>query len=337
MRILVVGSEAQGAIENYYIKYLRKQGFVIDCFNPAHFYSVTNLVDRINFRYFPAKLFKHVKGNLLKEINHFKPDIVWVFKGVEIFPETLHALKKAGIYLANYNPDHPFIRPYASNGGKNIEDSVRCYDLHFCYSQELVKKINHLFNIKTCWLPFGYEFSVEEFHGIENEAEIIKACFIGNPDKIRSKVINEVACGGIPIDVFGYQWQRHLASNKNIKIFDQVIGVDYWKTLRKYRVQLNIFRPFNAGSHNMRTFEIPASGGIQLAPYSRENEIFFTEGKEIFMYNSTKELRNKINGILNLDNTDSETIRFNSRKKVEMDGHSYEHRAELAGSMFKAI
>ena len=33
----------------------------------------------------------------------------------------------------------------------------------------------------------------------------------------------------------------------------------------------------------MRTFEVPAAGGIQLAPYSLEQTEFFLEDNEVFL------------------------------------------------------
>ena len=59
---------------------------------------------------------------------------------------------------------------------------------------------------------------------------------------------------------------------------------DFWRKNQEYRVQLNLFRQYNEGSHNMRTFEIPAVGGIQLTEYSTEQADFFKEGEEIFSF-----------------------------------------------------
>ena len=53
---------------------------------------------------------------------------------------------------------------------------------------------------------------------------------------------------------------------------------DFWKVLRKYRVQLNLMRPHNLDSHNMRSIEVPAVGGIGLFPDTPDHERFFEKG-----------------------------------------------------------
>ena len=58
---------------------------------------------------------------------------------------------------------------------------------------------------------------------------------------------------------------------------------------------MNVLRLQNKGSHNMRTFEIPASGGFMLQERSNEVLEFFEEGKEIECFSSVKELKDKIN------------------------------------------
>ncbi|WP_457825271.1 glycosyltransferase family protein, partial [Staphylococcus aureus] len=64
---------------------------------------------------------------------------------------------------------------------------------------------------------------------------------------------------GLPIDVYGLNWDRHLAPSPLLRLNGFVSGDDLLRTLRRYRVQLNVFRPHNGGSHNMRSFEVPAA------------------------------------------------------------------------------
>ncbi|HZV69761.1 MAG TPA: glycosyltransferase [Saprospiraceae bacterium] len=337
MKLLIVGSQSPAAIEIYYIKYLKKAGIEVDVFEPSHFFSVTNLMEKLKFRYFSRSLFHLANKKLIDKVNEFRPGIVWIFKGLEIFPDTLMYLRKQSIYLVNYNPDHPFIRSFASNGGKNVEQCVPLYDLHFCYSRDLAFKINQEYKLKTHWLPFGYELSAEDYRKIQNTSEIHKCCFVGNPDKSRANTIKKLAANGIPIDVYGHNWNKYLDRHKNLSVFGLAMGLDYWNVLRQYRLQLNMFRPYNFNAHNMRTFEIPACGGIQLAPVSDDNEYFFNEGEEIFLYNDTGELHDKIYGALDMPLHIADGIREAARDKVISNHHSYEDRALKAADVLREI
>ena len=59
---------------------------------------------------------------------------------------------------------------------------------------------------------------------------------------------------------------------------------------------INILRPQNLieNSHNMRTFEIPALGGVLLSNFTEEQATYFEPGKEILFYNNYSELKDEI-------------------------------------------
>ena len=44
----------------------------------------------------------------------------------------------------------------------------------------------------------------------------------------------------------------------------------------------------------MRTFEIPAMGGLMLTNYSKEQDNFFKQNKECYMYKNKKDLLKKL-------------------------------------------
>jgi spore maturation protein CgeB len=54
----------------------------------------------------------------------------------------------------------------------------------------------------------------------------------------------------------------------------------------------------NLGGPNMRTFEVPGSGGVMLARYSAEQDEFFPENEAAVYYRSPEELDDKIAWVL---------------------------------------
>ena len=64
-------------------------------------------------------------------------------------------------------------------------------------------------------------------------------------------------------------------------------------------------------SHNMKSFEIPALGGLMLTNFSREQMLFFEQNKECFMYKNKKDFINKIKFIFS-----HPAKRYFLRKKV---------------------
>jgi spore maturation protein CgeB len=341
MKILIVGSALRyQSLEQIYIKHLKKYINDIDIYeiNEVWFKNKSILgkvINRIFSGYFKTK----INSGLLEKVKTYNPDIIWIFKGVEITVETLQKIKKnTSAKLVNYNPDHPFIRVFQSSGGKNIEDCVPLYDLHFCYSASLCEEIRTRFNIPTVQLPFGFEIDKHTFSIASEQNEIKKVAFVGSADKYRTEIIKFLAQNNIQVDVYGYNnWENFLKADQFIQIFDCVEEDEFWKTLSKYRVQLNVFRPHNVGSHNMRTFEIPAIGGIQLAPNSKEHSTFFEPQKNIFLYDSLDQLLMQVKYLLSLSDESAALIRQSARDKSLIADYSYQQRAKTVFETFSQL
>ncbi len=340
MKILLVGSDFEYGIEQYYIKHLRELGSEIVHY-PApdlvYRYRSSNLVNKILSKAGLRKGYRKVNKELIRLADHIKPDIIWIFKGMEIYPDTLKLLG-AKYKLANYNPDHPFIISGPGSGNKNVTSSVGLYDFHFSYNLSLQKQIGESFHLKTAFLPFGFELPEADFLLAQQQPEINAIGFIGNPDKTRVNRIALLAANGFRVDVYGHGWHRtSLSKLKNVNIYDAVYGNEFWWKLRQYRVQLNIFRKHNGGSHNMRSFEIPAAGGIQLTPFSDEQALFFEEGKEIFFYRNEEDLLKQAGNLLSASAAEAAVYREAARKRSVDSHYSYYDRARIVQENFKNL
>ncbi len=336
--VLIVGNNDITSIENYYSKYLLELGFRVDIFQLNKYYEWSTFF-KIRYTLGDISVFKNLNFELIKSCVKIKPDIVWVFKGFEIFPETILKLSNMGIFLVNYNPDHPFIRTSVMHGGKNIPDSVPLYDLHFAYGTSLVEKLRLEYNKNCVRLPFGYELDNDTFEKCKSESEIVRLCFIGTPDLVRSKLLIEIAKKGFEVDIYSltYPFEKLLRNEKGIKLFPVVTGEEFWKNVRRYRIQINFLREHNIGSHNQRTFEVPAMGGVLLSEYSKEQAEFFTENEEVFFFRDKNDVLNKISFLLEKNSGEIVNIRKNAREASIDKRFSYKERTEIVFSEFKNI
>jgi hypothetical protein len=255
---------------------------------------------------------------------------------MEIYPESLEWAKAKGIFLANYNGDSPFIFSGKGSGNKNVTGSIPLYDLFLTYNWQDKKQMESERIIRSEILPFGFDLQEQQFHEFEIIEEINKVCFLGNPDKIRAEFLIELANKSVSIDVYGHNWKRYL-SHPNINICEPVFNGDFWRTLRKYRVQLNLMRPHNLKAHNMRTFEAAGAGAIQLAPLTQDHQLYFKENEEIFLFKDVESCANQIEEIRNLSLQQANRIRKNARQRSLNDGYSYERRSAQALLIFKNV
>lgn len=334
MRLLIVGSSQKWAIEHHYVRYLRQFGVDVFLFSPSDYINY-HLLNRIILR--TGALTPYINANraLLEIVEELSPIIVWVFKGTELYPKTLKIIKQKGIKLVNYNPDHPYIRTSFSHGGSNVEDSVPIYDLHFCYNALLMNVIKQKYGIDCVYLPFAYEMGEGIFEEINSFEEKLAIGFVGNPDENRARTVVSLSKKGFNVDVYGHGWRYFLPKHTNLGVFEAIHDLDFWKVLREYRVQLNLFRPHNVGSHNMRTFEVPAAGGVMLAPDSLEHRSFFSEGKEAFYFKNELDMLQKCHFLLDLP--DVTPIRKSAREVSVNAGYSYQNRAFQVWETFQNL
>ncbi len=340
MNILIVGSNKVWAFENHYIKHLKTLGIKVDAF-PAHdiFYDYyyKNNFNKILFRSGISNIYQRINKQLIDKVSQNKYDIVWIFKGMEIFPETIVRIKETGSKVVNFNPDHPFEYTFRGSGNKNVLKSIGKYDLHLCYSIPVMERIKTEYNIPAVWLPFGYEESI--IHLPSPNSEINRVCFIGNPDDHRTALIKKLASSNIPIDLYGNNWNKWIKPNKkyDLKYHEAIYKDDFNKTASRYRVQLNFFRPQNEDSHNMRTFEMPGLGCIMLAPESKEHQLLFNENQETFFYKDFNDMLFKIKTILNLSYDEALQIRKNAINRCTTSGYTYKDRAAQVLKHFEEL
>jgi hypothetical protein len=334
--MLIVGSQKVWAIEKIYQKCLLGLGVDAELY-PMHdeFYDFyyRGVLNKIIYKFNPVFIYQKLNEKLIQQVEQFGPDIVWVFKGMEIFPQTLQLLKSSKVKLVNFNPDHPFMFSGKGSGNKNVFNSIDLYDLHFCYHRQVMKRIEDEFHVPCAYLPFGYGPVEVELPSAQDE--ILKACFIGNPDKKRAHYLQHLIDNNVPLDVFGNSWRDWLNPRRNTGIFPAIYGDEFNKIAPLYRVQINIFREHNEGSHNMRTFETPGLGCIMVAPDSPEHRGFFKEQQEVFYYVGKEELLDKCMHCISLEYHKAKEIRRAAMDRCISEGYNYYGRSKQVINLIK--
>jgi spore maturation protein CgeB len=337
-KILIVGSDKVWSIEKPYLKYLKELGVEAQIYaaqNIFYDYYDQSVANKMFFRLGISTVYKKINRLLLQKVSEYRPEIIWIFKGMEIFPETIQLLKNEGCRVISYNPDNPFIFSGYGSGNKNVTHSISLYDLHFTYNLEVEKKLVDM-GCHTVYLPFGFDLENGLYEQCCLQQETVKVCFIGNPDAQRANFITQLAAKGIDIDLYGHQWKKFV-DHPRINVFPALFGDEYWKVLRRYRVQLNLMRLHNENSHNMRSFEIPGVGGIMLAPDTTEHRLFFTNNEEVFLFTDTGDCAVRIKELISLSAEQAGLIRTKARTRSLNSGYTYKHRTQEALQVLEQV
>ena len=332
MKLLIIGSDDVWSIDKLYYKYIKEAGIEVELIPTLSYflkYLNKSIFNRVIHRLALTDIYVKINQALKKKVEDFAPDVAWIFKGMEIVPQTIQWMKDRGISIINYNPDSPFIFTDKGSGNKNVTNSIRLYDLHFTYNHEVMQELEQKLHLRSAMLPFGFDISEETYSDCKSQEEIVKVCFIGTPDKKRVAFLKSLAEKGISYDVYGNDWNKVL-KHPNVTVHKAVYGQEFWKVLRKYRVQLNLMRIHNEDSHNMRSFEVPAIGGIMVAPDTTEHRMYFEDKKEVFLYKDVSNCIEIIKNLLIIKKVDAEVIRTAARDRCLNSDYSYKSRANQA-------
>jgi len=297
--LLIVGSSAEGALEAAYAAAFRQAGVETTVFDPE--LSLWPPLRRSRVLARASWSLQHVPVSLALS-RHIarapRPDAVLVFKGYFLTQRCIRSCRaQSAVPWLNFNPDGPFATARASSS-RHIRAAIGEYDLYAIWSRQLVQVLRAHGARRAEYLPFA---ASEELHYPAEERDPALArtlTFVGSYDKQRARMLSALL--GLPLAIYGNAWQdlpRRSALRAHVRS-RAIYGAELRRVVSSSLASINILRPQNAGAHNMRTFEVPALGGLMLTTRSAEQHAFFPEGEASLMYSTAAELRQVAGGLL---------------------------------------
>lgn len=323
MKWMMSSSDDQYALQNVYRRYLPNHIQVIQF--GSHGHSNFRGITRLRKRVFRSIDFWNANRNLISMVQAHRPEVLFVFKGMEYTAATIQQVRQLGVYTVNYNADHPFKHYRQGTGNQRVSEAAFQYDLHITYSGLILEECRRR-GLSAIQIPFGHEISESTYGELEKTREIPGVGFVGNPDRNRADLLRMIVAEGIPTYVNGNHWNRWLEPSPNLVIGEPLVGREIQEFMRRYRVQLNPLRPHNQGSHNMRSAEIPAVGGIMLTNESDEHTGMFQPDEAAFYFANNIQMIQKVESILNLSDESAKLVR-DAARQASIANH-YSRRVE---------
>jgi spore maturation protein CgeB len=292
MKVLISGAFWNGSLEESYARAFESIGWKVVRFDwekhrsehPLSFMTFTDKLLRF-------RLADRVGKWFTAAIRDARPDLVLVIKGRMISPETLLEAKRilSDRTLVNFNPDSPW---EPANSSRRLLESIPIYDAHFTWNKQLIPKFKIVGTAKVYYLPFAYDPVLH--HPLKTELPNVEydAIFVGTYTPERDELLGTL--GNSKIGIVGNGWGRAKFVPKNWIISHAVYAEDAVRVLARGACSINILRAQNATSHNMRTFEIPATANPMLTTRSVEQSEFFVEKEETECFASSDELLSKV-------------------------------------------
>ncbi len=321
-KILIVGTDENFSLEKMYFRSMKSLNFNTKILNIYNLHK--NFLEKVLWKFFKFFFFYIYRKKLIKffkKENNF--DLIIIFKGIYLDPETLIECKKIckKAKFINIYPDDPldFSKDISS---ANVLRSIKYYDFFFIWSDDIKTKIKKKLKLNNLHiLPFAYDKFLHKYSRIVKKP-YYDVAFIGTADKERIKIIK--ALKNYNVIVAGMGWKNIYLPKSIKKINSAVDAIKMSEIYKNSKICLNIFRKQNYNSHNMKSFEIILMGGLMLTRNSLDQRKFFKGYKACVYYKNNNNIKKKINDILG----DYKKYKFSEKiiKKLQRE-HSYVNRS----------
>lgn len=328
-KILLIGSFGPGDLAQSYKVAFERIGCEVASFNLAAEVQACcrfGALGRKFNQFVPVEAWgRKANRNLVVRARQFGPQFIIVVGTCWITAGTLAQLKATvGATLVHIWPD-PLV---------NLDEiSAQClpmYDLECVYTQCIVEPMRKLGAVRPVWLPLAGDPSIHEIPVSANgEDDFYDAdvSFIGGWRPEREALLSSLT--EFNLHIWGPDWGRRCKNNPSILKAWQgraLRGPDFARAIARSRINLNIIDYTSYPAANMRFFEIPMAGGLQVCSPCPEMESEFRHGEAAFYFHDPAETPALIRSLLGKKEL-CRKVRFAAQRIIKAR-HTYLHRAQ---------
>ena len=330
MKILIIGSGQYKIYESALKKGFKELNMDIEIFywqkyfkNHIYSNSLEKFYYKVQNKFLIGPVLWKINSDIVKKVKKTKPDLVFIYRGTHIYPQTIQKIKQSSCKVFGYNNDDPFSDKYKGYEWKHYKASIPFYDWIFAYRWKNIDDYKAI-DYKNVSLLRSYYIKENNFNisDIKKKYDVV---FIGHwEDDNRDEMIKYLIDNNIDMKLFGTSWEKSKYYSffiKKIGVIKAVYGSNYNKTINKSKIALVFLSKLNNDTYTRRCFEIPATKTMMLSEYTNDlaNNLY-QEGKEAEYFRSKEELLKKLQYYLTNKNQIIK-IGENGYKRLVKDGH----------------
>lgn len=326
--ILFAGNFQYKFREQAMAKALQSFGWVVENFSWRDYVPNSIWWGRLQDKYSFGAVNDKINRVIIDKCKSLKPDVVFLYRAVHVWPQTVIDIKHFARLVVSWNPDDAFgnynmnyakryrltgihkvfnpILPYEKifffrRLWKNYIKAIPFCDICFVYRKQNIRKYQEVGAKEVYHLPSFYD--PELHHPIQlskNDRERFESdvVFIGHyePDQ-RLECIETLLNMGIHVRLFGTGWKFYLSRKLRKSLVTPIVpvyGTDYVKAICGSEIALCFLSKLNNNPYTRRCFEIPACGTLLLSERTDEMKELFNEDKEAVYFLHKEELVQKV-------------------------------------------
>lgn len=342
LKILCVGPQWRGSNAGGMFKALSRIGNFIEVVDENYYINLsnTNKLGKIVGRLARPFQIKEFNKAIINNTYLFKPDLVIVYKGAFVLPETIESLKKLKIPVVNFYPDVSF-----RTHGYLLTKTLPLYDLIFTTKTFGIKDMkDQLGIINSYFIPHGFDPEIHRPIDLTSFNTSYFNCdvsFIGGYSKKKENYLNVVKIKqpDLNIKIWGGRW--HNPTFKNLKssiMGSPILGDLYTVGILSSKINLGLLHERVTGASSgdkitSRTFHIPGASGFMIHEDTDEIINYFVPDREIVLFKNENDLCEKI--LFYLHNESERNKIAEAGHKRAIKDHKLDNRAKELISIVK--
>ncbi|WP_452232346.1 CgeB family protein [Lacinutrix sp. MEBiC02595] len=289
--------------------------------------KIFTFIDKVKFKLkLPSDKYNYNKLLLTKNLSQI--DVIFIVKGVMIYPKVLKKIKTSypNLKLVSFSLDDMFAW---HNRSIYYTLGLKYYDLVCTNKSYNMTELKTLGAKKMYFSNNAYSKNIHYPIYKENSKYAHDVLFIGTLEKQRFESMNFLAKNGIQVHVYTDSFDNVEFANHDSNLIIHKGGLYYdnhCEAITNSKITLCFLRKINRDLQTTRSVEIPACGGCMLAERTEEHLRLFEEGTEAVYFNTDLDLLKKTQYLLSND-LDRVQISKKGIQRCEISGYSYQHLA----------
>jgi hypothetical protein len=293
---------------------------------------------RLVRRLLRRQLWNAMNREVLDLVTRVRPDAVFAIKGTFLHPRTIAIIRdRLAVPIANYYSDNPYCgvpwNPRKSSAQRrDLVAALREYTRVWIWDRGMAARLE-ADGVRSAYLPFGVDPEVfrplraADCDHCKRRHDVV---FIGQHSDKRQA---HLAAVRRPVAIWGSRWARaeSVIADRHHIHQEGRFGEACARAYATASVSLNIVDDLNMPGHNMRTFEIPASGGLMLATYTREQAEMFPPGEAALYYDRPEDIDRILDDVLR------DPARLERMRQTALALSSRHHYRERARTIARAF
>ncbi len=303
MKVLCVGPMWRGSNAGGLFRAMNRQGCYIDVVDEFYYISLKTQTkkNKILERFIRPLQIDEFNKAIKAKIEVFKPDVLFIYKGAFVQPQTIDFGVQHNAVPVLFFPDVSL-----TNHGTNIPACLPKYERIFTTKTFGITDLETMFNVKTArFIPHGYDPDIHRKLNVTEEDRSIYGCevsFIGAWSLKKEQWLSylKAQLPNVHLRIWGGMWHRSNSANLKDSIMGRIIEGDlYSLAIQCSTVNLGILSEVVQGASSgdkitSRTFHIPGANGFMLHERNEESVQYFVEDVECGFFDGEKELVEKV-------------------------------------------